>query len=214
MDSFRTQNVEVSWLGHASFKIKDLRTNLVAYVDPYVLPLRSEKADLIFLTHGHYDHCDANKIEEIFKDGCQIIGTQKCANMLKHPVKVVGENSFLVMKGTRFQTVPAYNPNKPYHPRGFGLGYLINFGNVTVYHAGDTDLINEMKDLRNKITIALLPIGGTYTMDESEAAEAVTLIKPKIAIPMHFGKVVKGDASRFKSLVSEQGTEVILLDHL
>src|SRR3989338_4460316 len=212
-DSFRMQNVEVTWLGHASFKIKDLRSGLVAYVDPYVLPLGAEKADLIFLTHGHYDHCDAGKIDEIWKDGCQIIGTQKCSTLLKKPVKIVGDNSFLVMKGISFQTIPSYSPMKPYPPTGFGVGYVINFDKVTLYHAGDTDLISEMKLLAGKVTIALLPIGGNYTMDESEAAEAVSMIKPKVAIPMHFGKVVRGDPSRFKSLVAGQGTEVVLLQH-
>jgi L-ascorbate metabolism protein UlaG (beta-lactamase superfamily) len=96
----------------------------------------------------------------------------------------------LEVNGFNIQTIPAYNNNKTFHKRiNQWVGYVVEIEGARIYHAGDTDLIEELKELKN-IDIALLPVGGTYTMDAKEAARAVDLIKPKIAIPMHYGKIV------------------------
>lgn len=120
----------------------------------------------------------------------------------------------LEIKGVRIEVVPAYNPGKPYHPRGVGVGYIIELGGLRIYHAGDTDFTPEMKEL--KVDIALLPIGGTYTMDEEEAALAAEALAPRVIIPMHYGSVegTAADPERFKALVHSKNPdiEVIVLD--
>ena len=114
------------------------------------------------------------------------------------------------INGIRIEAVPAHNINKKFHPQGFGVGYIIDIGGTRIYHAGDTDFIPEMKSI--KTDIALLPIGGTYTMDEAEAAEAANAMNPKIVVPMHFGtlKGLEGNIPKFRGLV--KNSEVVVLD--
>lgn len=198
MERSTTYNgVKIAFLGHASFRIE--WQGRVLYVDPYQIS-GGPKAHAILITHNHFDHEDSASIKALSKEDAQVIDDL-----------AVGEKR--IVDVIEIEAMPAYNINKfrspgqPYHPKDFGRGYLITVGGsgVKIYHAGDTDNIPEMANLAGRVDIALLPIGGTYTMDEVEAAEAVKVIKPKIVIPMHYGDAVvsSGDAEKFSQLVGD-----------
>jgi L-ascorbate metabolism protein UlaG (beta-lactamase superfamily) len=183
--------LSLKWLGHASFQIK--AEGKTIYVDPYEGEY-SEKADLVLVTHSHFDHCDTIKINQIHKADTIIVAPFPLflASVSKtgKTVKALKAGDEMVFGNIKVRAVQAYNnkrfksPGNPFHPKGFGVGYLISAEGKTVYHAGDTDLIPEMKQL-DSIDVALLPSGGTYTMDGAEAAEAALAINPKVAIPIH-----------------------------
>jgi len=179
--------VVVKWLGHASFQIKADGKNV--YIDPYEGEYK-EKADLVLVTHSHHDHYDTSKIARIVKEDTVIVCPSECASRLKGNVKVLGPGEKTKVDDIIVEAVHAYNykrfrsPGNPFHPKGFGIGYVITINGKRIYHAGDTDFIPEMKNLKN-ISLALLPSGGTYTMDNPEAAEAALAIKPEAVIPMH-----------------------------
>ncbi|MEM2370657.1 MAG: MBL fold metallo-hydrolase, partial [Candidatus Bathyarchaeia archaeon] len=182
-------NVSVKWLGHASFQITADGKNI--YIDPYEGNY-VDKADIVLVTHSHYDHCDTSKIEKIRKNGTVIVSPPDCATKIRGNVRVLKPGESTTVGDIVIEAVHAYNvrrfrsPGVPFHPKGFGLGYLIKIGDKIIYHAGDTDFIPEMRELKNRgITLALLPSGGTYTMDNPEAAEAAIAISPEIVIPMH-----------------------------
>ena len=199
--------VELKWLGHAGFIVKN---SSVIYIDPYNISEGSEKADFILLTHSHYDHCSLADINKIIKEGTKIICPADCQsriNKVDVPIKmeIVSPGEELVFGNLKISTFPAYNTDKTFHPKEEGwVGYVVKINNVIIYHAGDTDKIEEMKNLtgynkpENKF-IALLPVGGRYTMTADEAAEAANAIKPFLAIPMHYGSIVgtKEDAEEF-----------------
>ncbi|RKX84635.1 MAG: MBL fold metallo-hydrolase [Spirochaetes bacterium] len=195
------QSVNVRFLGHASFILK---SSVTVAIDPFDISF-NEKADYIFITHSHYDHCSQEDIKKISNyDKTVIICTRDCRDKLKKLAKkvITVEPSKTYDTGIRFKTIPAYNIIKPFHPKSNNwVGYFIYLGQ-SVYHTGDTDFVPEMKDL--KPDILLIPIGGTYTMDASEAAEAAKDISPGKAIPMHYGKIIgsREDAETFKNLCS------------
>lgn len=198
----------VKWLGHSAFKIK--YNNYAIYIDPYEIEGPHEAADVILITHAHYDHCDKKSIDALRKPATVIFAPASVVPKVQG-AKAVEYGQKLDILGIKIKVVPAYNMSRPYHPRGGGAGYLLTLGTNKVYHAGDTDLIPEMKDLdKENIDIALLPIGGTYTMDEAEASEAVSIIRPKTAIPMHYGKVVRGDPWKFKQMVGTDASVTVL----
>ncbi|PIP18436.1 MAG: Zn-dependent hydrolase [Parcubacteria group bacterium CG23_combo_of_CG06-09_8_20_14_all_35_6] len=188
-----------------------VKSNRVIYIDPYQIN-ETEKADIILITHGHFDHCSLPDIQRISKPETVIVATPDCQSRIAslsvefRELKIAQPGISLEIKGVRIETVPAYNTDKHFHPKEDELvGYIINLDSRRIYHAGDTDLIPEMKNIKN-IDVALLPIGGTYTMNAEEAAEAVKIINPKAAVPMHYGSVVgsDADAARFKGLVGEK----------
>jgi len=205
-------SVIVKWLGHASFQIKADGKNI--YIDPYEGEY-AEKADLVLVTHPHFDHCDASKIEKVMKENTVIICPPECVSRLSGNVKAIKPGEKIEVNGVIVEAVHAYNykrfrsPGNPFHPKGFGNGYIITVGGKRIYHAGDTDFIPEMKDLKN-ISLALLPSGGTYTMDNPEAAEAALAIKPEAVIPMHRWD---SDPEVFRRKVEESSDiKVILLN--
>ncbi len=204
-------NVEIEWFGHASFKLKG---SVVVYIDPFILPDSVEKADIVLMTHEHFDHCVGDKLGVLAKPDTVVVTTEGCSSKLHgYDVIKVKEGDEVEVKGVKIKAVPAYNVNKHFHPRGLGVGFVVNLDGVKIYHAGDTDVIPEMKDLSSEgIDVALLPIGGTYTMDDVEAAEAVKLIKPKIVIPMHYNSLegLEKDPTKFKELVGDEAEVVIL----
>ncbi len=214
-DNFSINGVNIQWLGHASFKIKAGDKDV--YIDPYVLK-DAEKADLVLVTHDHYDHCDAGKIEKISKEDTIIITTKQCADKLsgcKASTETMEQNEEKTIDGIKIKTIPSYNIGKDFHPKGRGIGFIIEIDGKKIYHAGDTDKIPEMNSLAAVgIDVALLPVGGTYTMDAREAAEAAKIIKPKIAVPMHWGMIVgsKKDAEAFAELLKGTGIIVKILD--
>jgi L-ascorbate metabolism protein UlaG (beta-lactamase superfamily) len=210
-------SVVVKWLAHSGFEIK--ADEKVIYVDLEEHCEPSEKADLILVTHSHYDHCDPDKIKKVRKENTVIIAPEDCVSKIGGNVKTLKAGEEMVVGKIRIKAVDAYNtkrfrsPGNPYHPKGLGVGYFIMVGDKTIYHAGDTDLIPEMRKL-SKVDVALLPSGGTYTMDDVEAAEAAVVIKPKTALPMHrwntnpeeFRKMVEAK-SKIEVLILKEGEE-------
>jgi len=207
----------IKWLAHAGFQIK--ADGKIIYVDLEKNSKATEKADLILVTHSHTDHCDVDKIKNVRKEKTVIIAPEDCVSMIGRNVKTLKPGEETSVDNVTVKAVEAYNykrfrsPEKPYHPKGFGVGYLIKAEGKTIYHAGDTDFIPEMQKL-GPIDVALLPSGGTYTMDNAEAAEAARAINPKIVIPMHrwdtnpadFKKKVEAN-SNIKVMVLQEGEE-------
>ncbi|MBN1502424.1 MBL fold metallo-hydrolase [Candidatus Woesearchaeota archaeon] len=196
-------NVKLKWLGHASFKLE--HNGLKIYIDPYQVK-ETDKADIILITHGHYDHCSVEDIAKLTKEDTIIITTPDTTSKLASKVdggkpQLIKPGDKLKLKGIMVEAVPAYNINKQFHPKdNEWVGYVITINNVRFYHSGDSDAIPEMNNI--KADIAMLPVGGTYTMNAQEAASVANKIKPKLAIPMHYGKIVgsNSDAERFKQL--------------
>jgi L-ascorbate metabolism protein UlaG (beta-lactamase superfamily) len=214
------QDIELKWLGHSSFFIKNSKT---VYIDPYNISA-GEKADIILITHAHYDHCSIPDIEKIVKQGTIIIlpadGQSKITKLKEKIEMILAEpNQEIKLGKIKIDTFPAYNSSKKFHPKSENLmGYLIKINNTIVYHAGDTDLIPEMEKLtgygkQGNNFIALLPVGGNFTMDAVEAARAASTIKPSLAIPMHYSSIVGNqvDAEKFVELCKESGIESQIL---
>jgi L-ascorbate metabolism protein UlaG (beta-lactamase superfamily) len=172
----------ISWFGQAAFRIRTDAGQTVS-IDPFRVPRRAGPADLILVTHPHFDHYDRKAIRGLSAASTVVVLPQSCAGP--------GETGISPGESLRFGDVsvtgiPAYNLEKRFHPRSSGwLGYLIEADGLRIYHAGDTDCVPEMRGIRPDI--ALLPIGGTSTMDAAEALEAVDLMQATLAIPMHFG---------------------------
>ncbi len=212
-------DVELSWLGHSGFLIQNGK---VVYIDPYNICEDLPKADLILITHSHYDHCSVSDLQKIVKDGTRIIMTVDSQSKIARfnvPIRmeIVEAGQELDLGNIKISVVPAYNVDKPFHSKDEGLvGYLIKMNDVIIYHAGDTDLIPEMQKLTgyNKNFVALLPVGGRFTMDSSEAFEAAKLIKPSVVIPMHWGSIVgtREDAEEFRGLCEGEGIKCEILD--
>lgn len=200
-------SLKIQWLGHASFLIKD--NGKTIYIDPYEGEYR-EKADLILVSHSHFDHCDISKINKIRTDKTVIIAPSDCAKKIGGNIRVIKPGDTVEVNSITVEVVDAYNykrfraPGTPFHPKGLGVGYVITVDGKRVYHAGDTDFVPEMKKLKD-IYVALLPCGGTYTMDIPEAAEAAKAINPEIAVPMHlFGK----DPMEFKRIMEKMVPQI------
>lgn len=172
----------VEWLGHASFRINGEKT---IYIDPYEIK-STIIADIILITHDHFDHCSIDDIKKVSDQSTKIYAPESCN--IPGMVTVKPGESHHIGKIV-IETVPAYNTGKKFHPQNKGyVGYIVTIDGQRIYHAGDTDLIPEMKNI--KADIVLLPIGGTYTMDAKEAALAANIINPKYAVPMHYGSIV------------------------
>jgi len=189
---------KIHWLGHASVRINGSKT---IYVDPYELSDNAEKADIILITHNHYDHLSVEDIKKISTDHTEVVIPASLLVSLENNVKKVDIGQTTAVKGVEIRAVPAYNIVKTFHPRSQGyVGYVFTLDDVTYYHAGDTDRIPEMRGV--KADVVFLPVGGTYTMDAAQAAEAVKDLNPSLAIPIHWGSIVgsETDAEKFKNL--------------
>ncbi|MBW2065229.1 MAG: MBL fold metallo-hydrolase [Deltaproteobacteria bacterium] len=197
----------IKWLGHDAFRID---WEKVIYFDPYQIS-PGPKADLILISHEHFDHCSPEDVEKIRKQGTVIVTEKDSAKKLKGDVRVMKPGDSMDVEGIRVTGVPSYNRNKDFHPKKNGwLGFIVELQGVKVYHAGDTDFIPEMKSL--EVDIALIPVSGTYVMTADEAVKAVEAIKPRLAIPMHYGAIVgdAGDARKFKEAL-EGKVDVMVL---
>ena len=180
--------MKVEVLRHASIKITGKK---IIYIDPYKIDDKISDADYIFITHDHYDHYDEQSINNIKKDTTKII-VPKCLKDKDNSL-VVEPNSEYQIDDIRFTTIPSYNINKPFHPKEKGyVGYNITLEDGNYYAMGDTDATPEA--LNVKCEVCFVPIGGTFTMDVNEAIDYVNQIKPKKAIPIHYGLIV-GDKS-------------------
>lgn len=202
-------------LHHSSIRIHKER---IVYVDPYEVKEEYHDADFVFVTHAHYDHFSCDDIQKVMNDHTILIATQDVIDGTKEIQPdatkriVVKPNQEYNINGLHIQTTVAYNENKPFHPKKQEwVGYIIAFEDAKVYIAGDTDHLKELESIR--CDIALVPIGGTYTMNFKEAADLINAIHPKIAIPTHYGSIVgtKEDATNFKTMVHSETSVIVLL---
>jgi L-ascorbate metabolism protein UlaG (beta-lactamase superfamily) len=202
--SAKVDDIEFERIIQSSFCIK--AGGLVVYVDPHRVS-GGEKADLIFVSHDHFDHLDPSAIATVQKADTVIVTNGPCARRLEGKGNIVSieEGQTVTEKGVEITAVPAYNS---FHPRGDSIGFVFTLAGKRIYHAGDTNLVPEMAEL-GPVDVALIPIGGTYTMDEPEAAEAVKTIRPKTVIPMHYGYATGGDPKKFASLVEDTANVII-----
>jgi len=180
----------------------------VIYFDPVCIEGEPKDADIVFITHTHGDHFSIPDIKNVLKDDGTLVITMDGveaakAEGFKNVLGVTPTKDYTI-DGIKVKTVPAYNTNKDFHLKSSGwVGYIADLNNTLYYMAGDTDVIPEMKGI--KADVAFLPIGGTYTMTAKEAASAANIIKPLVAVPIHFVDVVGtwDDATTFvKSLDS------------
>ena len=196
------EGVNIEWLGHASFVLK---SDKIIYIDPFQIK-GGDKADLILITHEHYDHCSIADLHKIIKPETIIITVADCQSKLSGlkiaNVTLVRPGDKVNVKGTLIEAVHAYNTNKRFHPKqNEWVGFIITINGKRIYHAGDTDAIPEMNSLKN-IDIALVPVSGTFVMTAEEAANAVNSFRPKVAVHMIFVRFVgpRSHAVWFKSL--------------
>lgn len=186
----------LQWLGHASFKIC-YQDNII-YIDPWKLKDSPGDATVVLVSHSHYDHYSSDDIVKVSRSDAKLIASADVVKKEKNG-EMIMPGSTVDFGGVRVSGVAAYNPGKQFHPKAKNwLGFIIEVGQKRIYYAGDTDLTEEMKSLK-EIDVALLPVGGTYTLNAEEAAEATGYIKPKIAIPYHWGEIVgsSADADKF-----------------
>jgi L-ascorbate metabolism protein UlaG (beta-lactamase superfamily) len=183
------------WLGHSGFRIRVGRA--VVYIDPYRVPEGAPQADLILVTHGHYDHFSPRDVERLSGRDTWLVGPHAVAERVSGRVHSIAPGETLddeLVRGVHVAAVAAYNTSKrdgdgrPFHPPEAGwVGYELNVRGERLYHSGDTDVIPEM-DRVTGVDVALLPVSGVYVMTAQEAAEAARRIQPRVAVPMHWGE--------------------------
>ena len=194
------------WLGHDGFRIDAEET---IYFDPYDIS-PGPKADLILISHEHFDHCSPDDVSKIQGSGTVIITDKTSAEKLTGDVRIVAPGEFMSLGEVKIEAVPSYNRDKDFHPKQKAwLGFIVEVDGVRIYHAGDTDFIPEMKEL--KVDIALLPVSGTYVMTADQAVEAALAIQPKLAIPMHYGAIVGDDKDALAFKESLKGKINVLI---
>ena len=208
------ENIEV--LCHSSVKIKKEK---VIYIDPFNIEKNYNDADIIFITHNHYDHYSKEDIKKVKKENTIFVATKDVVDELlkdefnQDKVKTIYPNNSYMLDKISFETIPAYNINKQFHPKENGwVGYILEIEGVKYYIAGDTDITEENQKV--KCDIAFIPVGGIYTMDFKEAAELVNEISPKIAVPTHYGSIVgtKQDGVEFIKLLKPEIKGEILMN--
>ncbi len=199
---------DITWIEHASFRIT--LEGKVIYIDPWKIR-NPVPADIILITHDHYDHMSKNDIDKIKQADTVIFCPQIVAD------KLAGYKTVVFRPGDKkkigkltFEAVAMYNINKPYHPKeALYTGFIIEGGGIRIYNAGDTDMIPEMKKLKD-ITVAILPCGGKYTMDAAECVKCAEMIKPLVAIPAHYGTIV-GDPKEVEATVAKSKVRFIIM---
>lgn len=192
---------------HASIRIE--KNNKVIYFDPYKIDDAKNDADYIFITHSHYDHYSESDIKKVMKGSTKFIVTSD----LEDKVNALGTNNITIaypeknytIDDLKVETIPSYNTNKTFHKKSYNwVGYNVEIDNVKYYVVGDSDITDELKKV--KCDVIFIPVGGTYTMTDSEAAEVVNEIKPKYAVPIHYGEV--GSKTNAESFVSKLNSKI------
>lgn len=207
------EDIEV--LYHSSIRINKGK---LIYIDPYHIEKNYNDADMIFITHDHYDHYSEEDIDKIRKNNTIFIVPENLLNKLIK--KGINDENIITLDpgdaenidGIKVEAIHSYNIDKPFHPKENNwLGYVIEIDGVRYYIAGDTDITEENKNI--KCDVAFVPVGGKYTMNFSEAAQLINIIKPKIAVPIHYGSVVgtKQDATDFVKLLYPTTKGIILM---
>lgn len=221
----KIKDIEIGFLGHSGFLIKtELKTIII---DPYNVSQNTPQADLILITHPHYDHCSIKDIQKLAKPTTTVIipadAQSKITKIENLHLEIIEPGDTLEIQNIKVQAVPSYNISKDFHPKREGwLGYIIKLQDVIIYHAGDTDVIPEMKNLtgyakKDNQFITLLPVSGEFTMDAEQAAETASLLNPTLAIPMHYGAGVAGtaeDAQRFLERCRELNVNAQILEKI
>jgi L-ascorbate metabolism protein UlaG (beta-lactamase superfamily) len=210
----------VEWLGHSGFRVTVGRQRV--YIDPYRVSPDAPKADLILITHGHYDHFSPQDVERLTQPETELIAPPSVAERLNGRVHSIAPGEEIEPRSVRWVAVRAlhaYNTSKRnsdgqvFHPRAVGgIGFDLNVRGERLYHAGDTDVIPEMDSVYG-VDVALLPVSGTYVMTASEAAEAARRIQPRVAVPMHWGENLgtRDDAVEFERQAPD-GIDVVLME--
>lgn len=206
-------NIEV--LCHSSIRINKEKT---IYIDPFKIDRNYNDADIIFITHDHYDHYSEEDIDKVINESTVIVIPEELLTKVlkkginKDAIITVEPNKKYMVQGIKFETIPAYNINKTFHPKeNDWVGYVIELNDIRYYIAGDTDITEENK--RVKCDVAFVPVGGTYTMDFKEAAQLINEMQPKVAVPIHYGSIVgtKQDAEEFIKLLNQNIKGTILM---
>ncbi len=202
--------MKIQLINHACLKVES--SGKIIYFDPYKIPKDEEKADVIVISHDHHDHFDKKSVKNIIKNNTQIYCPTSCKSILSSfKAKGLKPGDYVKIENIDIQAVPAYTTNKQTHPKNNQwLGYIVKDGTLSLYHAGDTELMPEMKEFTG-IDYALIPVGGTYTMDFDEAIRAIKTLKPNNVVPIHtWGK----DLANFERMMKEAlpGISVIKLN--
>jgi L-ascorbate metabolism protein UlaG (beta-lactamase superfamily) len=208
----------LDWLGHSGFRIRVGRSTV--YIDPYRVPDDAPPADLILITHGHYDHFSPQDVERLTKRDTWLVGPAAVAERVSGQVHRIGPGEELedeLVRGIHVSAVAAYNTSKrdadgnPFHPRDAGwVGYALNVRGERLYHSGDTDVIPEMDSVTG-VDVALLPVSGVYVMTAQEAAEAARRIQPRVAVPMHWGSHI-GTEHDARTFAAKAPVEVRIME--
>src|SRR3989338_1849472 len=220
------RGIKIDFLGHSGFLISNENGKRIA-IDPYNVSDNVGKADIILITHSHYDHCSIKDIGKLVKEGTILVVTPDSQSKITKidcvEMQIVEVGDELEFGNVKIEALPAYNVGKDFHPKNEGwLGYLVKVNDVVIYHTGDSDKIPEMEKLtgygKEGIEfVALLPVSGTYVMNAEEAVEVALMLKPDLVIPMHYGAGVAGtveDAKKFVELCKEKGLRAELLEKI
>ncbi len=208
-------DLKITFLGHGTLMMAF--GGKVIHIDPVSSEAdygRLPKADLVLVTHDHYDHLDPKALQAVLKPGTTVVASTACAGKVKDAV-IIGNGESTTALGLKVEAVPGYNiVNKrpdggPFHPKGDGNGYIVTFGDKRIYIAGDTENTPEMKALKG-IDVAFLPMNLPYTMTPEMVAEAAKAFRPKVLYPYHFGDT--DTAKLVKLLKGEKGIEVRIRD--
>jgi L-ascorbate metabolism protein UlaG (beta-lactamase superfamily) len=201
----------LTWFKQAAFRWRDDERTI--YIDPWGTPEDAQPADIIVITHAHHDHFCIEDIEMLSTNSTKIVAPHDVANELGGDVTPVAPGESHEVGGLSFTTVPAYNTREEaldFHPQANRwVGYVLELGGRTYYHAGDTDHAAELDDIKSDV--ALVPIGGHFTMNAEEAAGLVLAIRPQLAVPMHYGFVIGAvpDAETFAKAAGPVAVEVM-----
>jgi L-ascorbate metabolism protein UlaG (beta-lactamase superfamily) len=201
-------SVEIRWIGHASFRLA--ADDVVLYIDPWKLSSAQPDADLVFVSHGHFDHWSADDVAAVSREATTVVGPGDVVGSLPGG-RALRPGERVEIAGVSIEGIPAYNVDKDFHPKANGwLGALITLAGTRVYYAGDTDHIPEMNDL-SEVDVALLPVGGTFTMNSDQAAEACRAIGARTAVPYHWGDIIGSEADARAFAEAASGCDTRLL---